>query len=304
MRSSMSSLALALPILSVGDVLDTELFRVSSTSITLTSVIAFVAILVATVVATRWVSRLMTRLLLPRLRAEPALERPVTRIVQYAVFTIGLLIGLQFVGIDLTALAVLFGALGVGIGFGLQNIALNFVSGMVLFVERPVRIGDWVEVGDIIGRVEDINVRATTVRALPHNTSLIVPNSEFVTQRVTNWSHGDTRSALWISVGVSYDSDLESVLEGLQAVAAGHPDVLTDPAPVVRFSDFGDSAWVMALIVWIAHPADQWRVASEVRMAIVRRFRERGVVIPYPQRDLHVRSSAVPLAAGAGDRAG
>jgi small-conductance mechanosensitive channel len=203
---------------------------------------------------------------------------------------VGAFVAFQFVGIDLSGLAVIFGLLSVGIGFGLQNVTSNFVAGLILLFERPIKIGDRVSIGDTEGDITAINMRATTIRSL-RNITIIVPNSEFISQQVVNWSHGDPKVRLDVEVGVSYQSDLDMVLQCLEEVARESPDVLKEPAPEVIFLNFGDSSWNMQLRVWLANPYDYYRIRSLLNQAIVRKFRENQVEIPFPQRDLHVRSS-------------
>jgi len=196
-------------------------------------------------------------------------------------------VAFQFVGINLSGLAVIFGLLSVGIGFGLQNVTSNFVAGLILLFERPIKIGDRVSVGDTEGDVCDINIRSTTISTLD-NVTIIVPNSEFVSNNVVNWSHGDTKIRLNCEVGVSYNSDLDTVLRCLQEVAEEHPKVLDKPRPDVIFRSFGDSAWNMELRAWVKNPKIHHIVRSEINCAIVRKFRENDIEIPFPQRDLHL----------------
>jgi len=217
------------------------------------------------------------------------MQYTLTRITHYLIMIIGAVVAFQFIGIDLTGLAIIVGFLSVGIGFGLQNITSNFVAGLILLLEQPIKIGDRVMVGDQEGDVMEINMRSTTIRTLK-NVAVIVPNSEFVSSKLENWSYGDETVRLDIDVGVSYESDLEIVIRSLQEVAAEHPEVLKKPAFDVLHLGFGDSAWNMRLRVWLAHPRRHPEVRSDINCAIVRKFRQNGVEIPFPQRDLHVRS--------------
>ena len=212
------------------------------------------------------------------------------RINHYIIIIIGAVVAFQFIGIDLSGLAVIFGLLSVGIGFGLQNITSNFVAGLILLFERPIKIGDRVLVGDTEGDVTDISIRSTTIRSL-NNVSIIVPNSEFVSSNVVNWSHGDSKIRLNIEVGVSYNSDLDMVLKCLYEVAQENKDVLKYPKADVLLKEFGDSSWNMVLRVWINDPKGHHIVRSDINCAIVRKFRANKVEIPFPQRDLHLRSS-------------
>lgn len=283
----------------IGDVLDTRLFSVNGTPITLASVLLFVGGLALALFVARWLGWFVASRLLRRFQVEPGVEYAVVRMTQYVIIAFGAVISLQFVGIDLATIAIVFGFLAVGIGFGLQNLTSNFISGLILLLERPIRVGDRIQIGDLIGDVQQVNIRSTVVRSL-QNVSIIVPNSQFIEEQVVNWSHGDPRMVIWVDVGVSYGSDLEVVLRSLREVAREHPEVAAEPPPRVLFLDFGDSSWNMRIACWIADPARVIAVRSELNMAIVSKFRANGVEIPFPQRDLHVRSSIpVPLAASA-----
>ena len=192
-------------------------------------------------------------------------------------------------GIDLTALAAVSAVLMVGIGFGLQNITSNFISGLFLLFERPVQVGDYVEVSGVQGCVRSIRARSTMVETLD-SVSIIVPNSNFIAQNVTNWSYQDAKVRIHISVGVSYSSDVDLVGETLLRVGKSHPEVLQNPDPSVQFLEFGDSSLNFDLLVWIDAPSRQYFVRSDLNFAIVNAFREEGITIPFPQRDLHLRS--------------
>lgn len=282
-------------------VLHYEIFKLKEAPVTLMSLIMFILVMLLFLVVSRLLVRGLMKRILNRFHIEEGTQYPLRRITHYLVMSVGALVAFQFVGIDLSGLAVIFGLLSVGIGFGLQNVTSNFVSGVILLFERPIKVGDRVTVGDTEGDVLSINMRSTTIRSL-NNISYIVPNSEFVSQRVINWSHGDPKIRVDIEVGVSYNSELDDVLQALAEVADEHPDVLTVPKPDVLFATFGDSSWNMKLRVWISSPRRHWRIRSELNSAIVRKFREYNIEIPYPQRDLHVRSPLpVPLSKAADD---
>ena len=200
---------------------------------------------------------------------------------------IGIILSFQFIGINLSGLAVIFGLLSVGIGFGLQNVTSNFVAGVILLFERPIKIGDRVTVGGTEGDVTAINFRSTTIRSL-NNITFIVPNSEFISKEVINWSHGDLKIRMDIEVGVSYNSDLDKVLTALKEIAEENENILKFPQSDVLFKSFGDSSWNMMLRVWIANPKVHHILRSEINCAIVRKFRGMGIEIPFPQRDLHL----------------
>jgi small-conductance mechanosensitive channel len=212
--------------------------------------------------------------------------------VQYAVWVVGIFIALEFLGIDLTALTVVAGALGVGIGFGLQSVVSNFVSGLVLLMEQPIRIRDRVTVENVEGNVADIHFRSTTI-VTNDNISIIVPNSQFINQTVINWSHGDPRIRIHVPVGVAYGSDVELVTNTLQEVAAQTEGVLSQPAPEVRFNEFGDSSLNFELLVWSDNPPGHLQLRSRLNYAIDAAFRRNDIQIPFPQRDVHVKSGSV-----------
>jgi small-conductance mechanosensitive channel len=274
---------------SVQGFLDTRLFTIGTTEVTLSAIFMFLFILLVVVILSRLFTRKFVERILIRLQIEEGTRYTFRRIIELAFILIGAIIAFQSIGINLSGLAVIFGLLSVGIGFGLQNITSNFVAGLILLFERPIKVGDRVTVGGVEGDVMDINIRSATVRSL-NNIDIIVPNSEFVSAQVVNWSHGDRKIRLDIEVGVSYQSDLDTVLRSLKEVALENPEILRNPEPDVHLREFGDSSWNMKLRIWINDPKRHPVVRSDINCAIVRKFRENGVEIPFPQRDLHLRS--------------
>jgi small-conductance mechanosensitive channel len=265
------------------------LFEINRTPITLISVFLFGFVLAGFLLASLILNRWVFRRFLTKMHIEEGLRYTILRISHYIILVVGAVFALQFVGIDLGGLALIFGLLSVGIGFGLQNIASNFVSGIILLFERPIIIGDRITVGDLEGDVTAIKMRATTIQSLD-NISIIVPNSDFISGKVINWSHGDNTIRLEIDVGVSYGSDIDLVFKALKEVALEDPHVLKVPQPDILFRKFGDSALNMTLRVWIEHLRLHYNIRSDINCAIVRKFREYGIEIPFPQRDVHVRS--------------
>lgn len=216
-------------------------------------------------------------------------------ILRYTIIGIGIVVILQSAGINLSALAVLAGALGVGLGFGLQNVTSNFVSGLVILFERPIKVGDRVEVGDVAGDVRRISARATTI-VTNDNIAIIVPNSEFISEQVTNWSFTGQLVRLTVPVGVSYASDVEAVRRILTRVAAEHDGVLEDPAPDVLFVGFGESSLDFGLRIWTRRYTHMPLVlTSELNFMIWHALKQADVEIPFPQRDLHIRSGVLPV---------
>ena len=215
-------------------------------------------------------------------------------LAKYTLIFIGVVVLLQIWGLDLSSLALIASALGVGIGLGLQNIAKDFGSGLILVFERPIQVGDFVEFGEFQGTVERIGGRSTEIKTLDQ-ISIIVPNSRFLEHEVINWSHRNPVSRIRLPVGVAYSSDPEVVKEILVEVSYQHPRVLSTPPPRVFFTGFGESALEFELLVWIANPPKQLVIKSDLYFAIEAALRDRAIEIPFPQRDLHVRSGQLPI---------
>jgi small-conductance mechanosensitive channel len=266
-----------------------KLFEINKTAVTPSSILMFLVFIALFAVTSRVLQRVLKAQVFSRMSLDMGMQYTLTRITHYLIMIIGAVVAFQFIGIDLTGLAIILGFLSVGIGFGLQNITSNFVAGLILLLERPIKVGDRIMVGNQEGDVVEINMRSTTIRTL-NNVAVIVPNSEFVSAKLENWSYGDETVRMDVNVGVSYESDLETVVRSLTEVAAEHPEVLKNPAPDVLHIGFGDSAWNMRLRVWLGDSQRHLEVQSEINCAIVRKFQQNRVEIPFPQRDLHVRS--------------
>lgn len=273
----------------VWDLLQVQLFTIQDNPVTFMKLVVFIFLIVGFSVLGSIVKRILNNRVLPRFIKDSGLCYTLARMSQYMIVVIGIFISFQFLGINMTGLAVIFGFLSVGIGFGLQNVTSNFISGLIVLFERPISVGDRVSVNDIEGDIEEINIRSTKVKTLD-NISIIVPNSEFVSKDVINFSHGDPTYRLSIDVGVAYSSDLDKVIKALNEVAENSDKVLKYPEHDVHLRSFGDSAWDMKLLVWIPDVKKRYGVQNELNQAIVRKFTEYEIVIPFPQRDLHVRS--------------
>ena len=246
-----------------------------------------------------WISSSTKRFLFNRFLVNSGLDRAlqyaIAQIISNAVLVVGVLIVLENTGIHLGALAVFAGAVGVGVGFGLQNIASNFISGLVILAERPITIGDRVEVAGITGQVQQIRARSTVIRT-NDNISMIVPNTKFIDSPVTNWTYGDPRVRFRIPVGVAYGSDIAKVGEALLAAGRENPNTLKDPAPSVFLQKFGDNSIDFELVVWSSEmSARPSRYRSDLNFAIEHKFREAGIELPFPQRDLHIRSGVLKV---------
>ncbi len=271
------------------EIMSFKLFEINQTPITVSSLVMFILVLIAFFLISRFFSKIVFRRILARFDIDKGIQFTLVRMSHYLIMITGTIVAFQFMGIDLGGLAVIFGLLSVGIGFGLQNVTSNFISGLILLFERPIKIGDRVTIGDTEGDVISINMRSTTIRTL-RNIAIIVPNSEFVSSKVTNWSFSDPKIRLDIEVGVSYGSDLDTVLKAIKEVADEHPDVLDEPEADVLLTSFGDSSWNMMLRAWLGSTERYYQIRSEINCAIVRKFRQYGIEIPFPQRDLHLRS--------------
>lgn len=216
-------------------------------------------------------------------------------ILGYAVSVVAIAVGLSVAGISLTNFAIIAGALSVGVGFGLQNIVNNFISGLILLIEQPVRTGDFVRAGGVEGYVRRIRIRYTEVETLERQ-SVIIPNSQLISESVTNFNLRDNFARIGITVGVAYGSETRRVESLMLAAAKAHPDVLAEgnsvPAARVIFSDFGDSALTFVLYCYVGEAARRFRIASDIRYTIDDAFRENGIQIPFPQRDLHLISDS------------
>jgi small-conductance mechanosensitive channel len=266
-----------------------KLFEINRTPVTPSSIVMFVIVVTVFYLFSRLLQKGLQNKILTRFRIDKGTQYTLSRVSHYVIMIIGGLLAFQFIGIDLSGLAVIVGLLSVGIGFGLQNVTSNFIAGLILLFERPIKVGDRVTVGHTEGDVIAINMRSTTVRSLD-NISIIVPNSEFVSSQVINWSHGDPKVRLVIEVGVSYNSSLDDVIRSLREVADENQNVLKNPEPDVLLSSFGDSSWNMKLRVWLKDPQNYYKIHSDINCEIVRKFRQNAIEIPFPQRDLHVRS--------------
>ena len=232
---------------------------------------------------------------LARTRLDIGARQAVASITRYVLLLLGLLIIIQTAGINLTTLNVLAGAVGIGLGFGLQNVVSNFISGLIIMFERPIKIGDRIVVDDVEGDVVRIGARSTVILT-NDNINIIVPNSKFITENVVNWKYNDASVRFKIPVGVAYGSDVRKVEKILLDVAKAEKDVLEDPAPVVRFMEFGDSSLNLELRAWSTSAVNRkGRLISALNFAIYDKFRENGIEIPFPQRDLHIRSGAVEV---------
>ncbi len=266
------------------------LARLAGGPITLVSLATGFAIFVAAFVLAGLAGRGVHRLL-DRKDVAHGARFAIAKMVRYVVLLLGVTSALTSIGVRLDALLAASTVVLVGLGFGLQNIAQNFVSGLILLIERPVSRGDFVRIGDTLGSVADIGMRATRV-VTRDEVTIIVPNSELVTARVVNHSVPTTNLRIAVKVGVAYGTDPNRVRDVLLRVALNEADLLREPAAEVRFDAFGDSSLDFSLLVWIGNPREDLRTASRLRFAIEAAFRAAKIAIPFPQRDVHIHSAA------------
>jgi len=262
---------------------------IGSQQITIGLVMLAVAALGVSYLASWMLQTLLTEHVLARRHVDTGVSISVTRLLHYALVSIGFVLALVVLGVDLTKMTLLVSALGVGIGFGLQTIVNNFVCGLILLLERPLRVGDTIELGGQSAKITKIGLRSTTVQTADQ-ADMIVPNTELITNRVTNWTLTNRQARSIIPVGVAYGSDIALVMQTLKECALAHSGVLQSPEPQVVFRSFGDSSLDFELCAWVADLDTRSQVASDLRQDIDRRFRQAGIVMPFPQRDLHVRS--------------
>ncbi len=272
--------------------LDVPLFKLGSGEFTLWTLLYLVLFMMLLIYSAGRLNHWIAERLLSQSRLHFGVRQAVGSLVRYVIIAIGLVIMLQTAGIDLTTLNVIAGAVGIGVGFGLQDIASNFISGLIILFERPIKIGDRIEVGGVEGDVTRIGGRSTSVLT-NDNISIIIPNSKLIAENVINWSHNDERVRFRISVGVAYGSDVRLVEKVLVEAAHENRDVLDRPEPAVRFVKFGDSSLDFELRVWTTSLTHRKGIlVSDLNFAIFEKFRMHRIEIPFPQRDLHIRTGS------------
>ncbi|WP_416670484.1 mechanosensitive ion channel family protein [Egbenema bharatensis] len=270
------------------------LFTLGENRYSVIDLLILAGMLMALEIATKTVTNVLKTRVLRVTVANRGAREVIALVIRYGLLFIGALVLLQIWGIDLSSLALLASALGIGIGLGLQDIARDIGSGVVLLFERPIQVGDFVQVGSFEGTIERINARSTLVRTLDH-ISIIVPNSRFLSDEVINWSHGNPVSRLRVPVGIAYGSNIEDARSALLDAAQEHSRILSAPKPMVIFRGFGDHSLNLELFVWTAEPSKHILIKSELYFSIEAKFRKYQVQVPFPQRDLHVRTGSLPI---------
>lgn len=263
-------------------------------TVSISSAIIGVLVLTLTILIARYSSSFVDGRLKRRSHIDPGLRYTICRLIRYTVIIVGTLVAIkQAFAVDLTSLAVIFTALSVGIGFGLQYLAADIASGFILLFERPIRVGDRITIGDDEGDVDSINLR-TTVVTTNDRIAIIVPNSKLVSQRVVNWSYGDPRARIAIHIGVADDSDIDLVSKTLIEASQGVDHVLTDPPPRVQFMKFGDYSLDFRLLVWTRQPRRHVQIRSDINFRIAKLFRDRSIRIPYPTQEFLLKGLSLP----------
>ncbi len=275
-------------------IVTTSLFSLGDRSYSFIDIVILVGLFWGLFVATSKTVNLLRTRVLSQIGMNRGSQEVIFIITRYGLIGFGTIILLQVWGLNLSSLTILGSALGVGIGFGFQDIAKNFASGLVLLFERSVQVGDFIEVGNYVGTVERVGARSILLTTLDR-VSIIVPNSRLLTDEVINWSHDSPISRLHIPVGVAYGSDTEAVNSLLLRVAKEHPEVLHRPSPQVFFVGLGESSLDFELLVWISEPSRQAPLKSDLYFRIERALKESQIEIPFPQRDLYLRSENLPL---------
>ncbi|MCB1461903.1 MAG: mechanosensitive ion channel family protein [Nitratireductor sp.] len=271
-------------------------FEVGDLTISFSSILLALILFVTGAAITRAIQHWIATQLLPTTKLDTGLRNSITTVLGYIGFVLAGVLAVGATGLDLSSIAIVVGALSVGIGLGLQGIVNNFVSGLILLAERPIKVGDWVVTGGGEGMVRRISVRSTEIETFDQAT-VIVPNSTLISESLTNWTHRSKLGRVIITVGVGYSSDPERVRDILLQCAAEHPLILNNPEPMVFFMDFGSDALIFDLRVWVADILTGFGAKSDLRYAILKSLREAGIEIPFPQRDLHIKSGLEALGA-------
>ncbi|MFB2921946.1 cyclic nucleotide-binding domain-containing protein [Aerosakkonema funiforme] len=272
--------------------------EIGETSVSLSSIVKLILCVLAVIFLTRALKNFLKKYVLTRMGIDEGNREAISTIISYGMATLGFIVVLQTSGFNIASLAVIAGGLGVGIGFGLQDITKNFVSGLTLLVERKLKLGDFIEFDGMSGYIKEISIRSTIIRTFPGG-DVVVPNSELVNNRILNWSYENFMGRIDIPIGVAYASDPVLVTETLLKSAYMEPAVLREPPPRVLFLGFGDNSLDFLLWVWVGRIDDRITIKSSLNFIIDYNFRQQGIHIPFPQRDLWLRNPEVLNGMGA-----
>jgi len=273
------------------EIFTVQILDIGGTKFSIATIISLLGLIVLAFFVSRIISEIIRRSLLSKLRINRGLQEAITVFIKYVLITLSSVIILQTAGIDLSSLAVVAGVVGIGIGFGLQNIASNFISGLVLLFEQTIKIGDYIEIGELKGTIEKISIRSTIIRT-EDDLFVIVPNQRFIENNTVNWSYAGHTCRIHIPVSVAYDTDLLVLTESLLTAARHEPRVLSSPPPEVWFQAFGRESLEFELLVWIDPDANE-PIRSSINFRIAYEFRSKGIRIPFPTRELILNNPEV-----------
>jgi small-conductance mechanosensitive channel len=277
----------------VANLLSQPVLKLGNTSLTWWSMLYMAVLTVILMISTGRIQRFIVSQAESRTNFDVGVTNGISTVVRYVFIGIGFLVILQSAGVDLSSLTILAGAIGLGLTVGMQSLTTNIMSGLTLFTERPVKVGDRIEVDGVVGDITKITFRATTVLT-DENIEIIVPNSQFITKKVTNWSHSSPNIRLTLPISVSFKSDPRQVKDIVETVAAEHEGVLPEPKPELIFSGFAESSLKFELWVWTCDYTRRPLVLkSKLYYEIFERLKKEGIEIPYPQRDIHIRTGAL-----------
>lgn len=277
-------------LLDINEILKYPLLKIQNSEVSIWSILVFFVIILVSKRLAKNISGSLLEHYFKKSNLDIGQQDAISKILGYSIYVFGLIIALQTIGINLSALLAGGAFLAVGIGFGVQNLVTNFIAGLLLLFEQPIKKKDLIEVDGVLGFVEEIAIRSTKIKTLD-NVSIIVPNSKFITEKIINWTHKESDTRIKLRIGVSYSSDPKLVEKLLLDIADKNEKVLKEPAPIVSFEDFGDSSLIFELLVWINEPHLKKAIKSRLNFEIFETFKENKIEIPFPQREIHIKNS-------------
>ena len=271
-----------------------SIFSLGGNDFSIISLLIFVGLLIASIIISSYLTNLLRTNVLQVTRMTRGSQEIISILAKYGLISLCTIVLLQAYGLNLSSLALIGSALGVGIGFGFQDIARNFASGIVLLFERSIQVGDFIQIGNHLGVVEEVRTRSIVLKTLDR-ISIIVPNSRLLSEEVINWNHRRSVTRIHIPIGVEYGSDVKKVKSALLQAASEHLEVLRNPMPQVFFTEFGDSSLNFELLIWTSDPSRQFPLKSDLYFRIEELFREQQISVPFPQRDVNLKAENVPI---------
>ncbi len=278
----------------LGSTFNKSLFSLGGSNFSIINLLFLVGLFIVAIILSNYITNLLRTNVLQVTRMTRGSQEIISIIAKYGLISLSTVILLQAYGLNLSSLALIGSALGVGIGFGFQDIARNFASGIVLLFERSIQVGDFIQVGEHLGVVEEVRTRSIVLKTLDH-IAIIVPNSRFLNEEVINWHHGRSMTRIHLPIGVAYGSDVKKVKSALLQAAVEHVEVLRNPSPQVFFTGFGDSSLDFELLIWTSDPSRQAPLKSDLCFRIAEIFKEQQIEIPFPQRDINLKAGDMPI---------